>query len=206
MKLTSRTRKKAGRGGLSSLLTVKKKTKTTKTQKSWSKARRWWTTVAAVVAVVLVSSCCSTLSTSLTYFDAYFSSVSITMTMTMMNTNANTTENNNNNNSSFSSSSRRPLRPLPPLYSNLSCPFEWSKFSCFRHGSDVIHHRAQSAYDYVTEKYWNQLSVDDYHINTTTDNTSPATATTKILLIGDSTMRQVFIAMGMSFLACTTII
>ena len=88
------------------------------------------------------------------------------------------------------------------LYHNLSCPFEWSKYSCFRHGHEE---RAQAAWDYA-----------DFHIRANaaaaevgevksaapTGFHHPPTSgqqqqqQQRLILVGDSTMRQIFIALG----------
>jgi len=73
------------------------------------------------------------------------------------------------------------------LYSNLSCPFEWGKYSCFHQGRIQ---QAQASYEHASR-----------HIS----NRSRAPCESKrlpknILLVGDSTMRQVFVALGCGLL------
>ena len=93
-------------------------------------------------------------------------------------------------------SSRLDFQPI--LYQNLSCPFEWSKFSCFWHGREE---RAQAAWDYA-----------HFHINkaavalkkrqkwtTASAATTQQSSSARLILVGDSTMRQVFIALGCRF-------
>ncbi|CAB9516802.1 expressed unknown protein [Seminavis robusta] len=81
-----------------------------------------------------------------------------------------------------------------PLYKNLSCPFEMSKFSCFRQGR---HRQAQASFDLAAKRkrprYWWQ-SNNNSNYTVPTDEYIP-----KLLLVGDSTMRQVFVALGCFF-------
>mmetsp|Transcript_1752 Transcript_1752/g.1971 ORF Transcript_1752/g.1971 Transcript_1752/m.1971 type:complete len:371 (+) Transcript_1752:75-1187(+) len=84
-------------------------------------------------------------------------------------------------------------RSKVPLYSNLSCPFEWSKYSCFHQGDNV--ERAQASYDFAALEDYNYL------VETRTQTTTPFTRLLpkNVVITGDSTMRQIFIALGCLF-------
>ena len=80
--------------------------------------------------------------------------------------------------------------PLAPLFShvpyyNLSCPFEWSKYSC-------IHQNPLSINAVLGNHYYTNMHKTD--INSIINTTSLLNR--RILLVGDSLMRQIFISIG----------
>jgi hypothetical protein len=96
--------------------------------------------------------------------------------------------------------SQKKRKDVPPLYSNLSCPFEWSAYSC-------IHQEQGGGNDSfsLAEKEW----VDRYSKNTsasflslsqeqqkTSETGSDKVQNRRIFLLGDPTMLQVFISLG----------
>jgi hypothetical protein len=93
-------------------------------------------------------------------------------------------------------------RKRPPLYGNLTCPFEWAKFSCFHQGRTA---QAERGYELALRAAWH----NDPELRAVLDElvaawtAAPSASTTeppkKLLLVGDSTMRQVFIALGCWF-------
>mmetsp|Transcript_40363 Transcript_40363/g.59859 ORF Transcript_40363/g.59859 Transcript_40363/m.59859 type:complete len:409 (-) Transcript_40363:102-1328(-) len=75
--------------------------------------------------------------------------------------------------------------PPSPLYFNLSCPFEWSKYSCAHQGQLD---RAVAAREYAAAHIlWSNHQEARNNIHN---------RRRRILLVGDSTIRQVFIALG----------
>ncbi|CAB9504163.1 expressed unknown protein [Seminavis robusta] len=103
-----------------------------------------------------------------------------------------------------SSSSRNDQILTPKLYRNLSCPFEWSKFSCFHQGREA---QAEAAHELVANAWKQQRkrTVRDYWKSPyflqrdDDDSDDSTTGRSNLLLVGDSTMRQVFIALGCRF-------
>ena len=105
--------------------------------------------------------------------------------------------------------------PVPSLYGNLSCPFEWSKYSCIHQENS----RGNLSYS-LAEKAWTELfskykaaipfalqkqkhfqkPLQPYRTNAnkTKSNRSPSSPS-RVFLIGDSTTRQVFISLGCLF-------
>lgn len=71
------------------------------------------------------------------------------------------------------------------LYNNLSCPFEWSKYSCSRQGRVK---KAMVARQYAQD-----------HLETPNGEGISAQGDRRLLLVGDSTVRQIFIALGCWF-------
>jgi hypothetical protein len=108
------------------------------------------------------------------------------------------------------------IQPQQQLYGNLSCPFEWSKFSCLHQGRLAQAERSQAL---VLETWRRQkLALLDPTTRPpllpaarapTPTTTEAATTPTRVvlpkkkksllLLVGDSTMRQVFVALGCFF-------
>ena len=75
------------------------------------------------------------------------------------------------------------------LYYNLSCPFEWSKYSCAHQGQAD---RAMAARDYAL-----QHSIWQY--NHSFGSRQHSQERRRLLMVGDSTVRQLFIAVGCRF-------
>ena len=71
----------------------------------------------------------------------------------------------------------------PQLYYNLSCPFEWSKYSCI-HQDNMI--KANLSLNYY-------LKMHNIDINQLLNK---SLRNRRIFLVGDSLMRQIFIAIG----------
>ena len=84
------------------------------------------------------------------------------------------------------------------LYKNLSCPFEWTKYSCFHQGRMDL---AQNGYAHLehsqrpTRPYYWQLPF----FQSSNGPSKSDSERSKLLLVGDSTVRQVFIALGCFF-------
>ena len=77
--------------------------------------------------------------------------------------------------------------PTPQLYSNLSCPFEWGKYSCYHQGRIQ---QARASYEHASR-----------HISNRSRGPCEYKGLPKnIVLVGDSTMRQVFVALGCGLL------
>ena len=75
------------------------------------------------------------------------------------------------------------------LYYNLSCPFEWSKYSCVHQGQED---RAMAAQDYALHHMLWQHG-DSF------GSRQHSQKRRRLLMVGDSTMRQLFIALGCRF-------
>lgn len=88
----------------------------------------------------------------------------------------------------FTGTQEQPPSMPSYFYYNLSCPLEWSKYSCIHHGHKE---RAQHSLDQVR-----------VHKNAITDIfQSGLLPYSRLLLVGDSTMRQLIISMGCIALA-----
>ncbi|KAL3761238.1 hypothetical protein ACHAWU_007055 [Discostella pseudostelligera] len=103
--------------------------------------------------------------------------------------------------------------PTTNGYSNLSCPFEMSKFSCIYMHQGVNHQvAAHASMDYYRQhlemigETFRQVLFEDSHTTTTTTRRSNKR---RILLSGDSLLRQIFISIACnahSILPNTTLI
>lgn len=71
----------------------------------------------------------------------------------------------------------------PEFYNNLSCPFEWSKYSCTHQNN---FERATASLAYIMRN-WRAIPMENIGVQR------------RLLLVGDSSMRQVFIALGCQF-------
>ncbi len=86
-----------------------------------------------------------------------------------------------------------PSVTMSGFYWNLSCPIEWSKYSCIHQGQkETAERSARFALNYKNSALWGQ------HANIASA-TSPAFLSRRVVMIGDSLIRQVFIALTCRF-------
>ncbi len=93
------------------------------------------------------------------------------------------------------------------FYWNLSCPVEWSKYSCIHHGHQKLAETSlRYALQYDNHALWKALSSDAVaNLAAATSSTTstpkgkktstPTFLTQRVVLIGDSLIRQLFIAL-----------
>jgi hypothetical protein len=84
---------------------------------------------------------------------------------------------------------------VEPPYGNLTCPFEWAKFSCFHQNRLPQGKRGHE----LALQAWRQHEPQLRTWLAALPAPSVPTELPKLLLVGDSTMRQVFIALGCYF-------
>lgn len=82
------------------------------------------------------------------------------------------------------------------LYKNLSCPFEWTKYSCFHQQRQDL---AEKGYQLVQDDKNQRHAFDPYWQSRFFDIPNTNNERSKLVLVGDSTVRQVFIALGCFF-------
>jgi hypothetical protein len=87
------------------------------------------------------------------------------------------------------------VQRVEPPYGNLTCPFEWAKFSCFHQDRLSQGKRGHE----LALQAWRQHEPLLRTWLAALPAPSVPTELPKLLLVGDSTMRQVFIALGCYF-------
>ena len=72
-------------------------------------------------------------------------------------------------------------------YGNLSCPYEWSKYSCMWQEKEKLFHQSQYFIKTFPNQHHLQFNVTNYILNILVDR--------NIIFIGDSVSRQQFISL-----------
>lgn len=80
--------------------------------------------------------------------------------------------------------------PIPPVYYNFSCPFEWSRYSCVHQGQND---KARAGRD-LMEDLWNTVLRQMLARYQQGGDVLPQG--TRMFLSGDSLLRQLFVALG----------
>ena len=77
-------------------------------------------------------------------------------------------------------------------YWNLSCPLEWSKYSCVHHSSDINKPAAAESYKFA----WGRSENRELLLEAIGLSRSGLLQGRRVLIVGDSLSRQVFISLG----------